>query len=73
MVRVRRSRPAVRELWARMVMHSLIYWVGWEARTGMTLAQSRRTSDDLWRELTAREAQGEVHAGPAVAPRPVLP
>lgn len=51
----RRGRLAVREVWARIVMHSIIYWVGWELREGRTLEWSRRRSDELWDRLTRSE------------------
>ena len=48
------SRIALREIWARMVMHSVIYWIGWETRSGEGLARSRERTDALWRELVRR-------------------
>jgi glycosyltransferase involved in cell wall biosynthesis len=45
------SRIALREVWARMVMHSVIYWVGWELRAGRTIEFSQQKSEELWQQL----------------------
>ena len=42
---------SLREVWARMVMHTLIYWLGWEDRSGMTIEHSREKSRQLWHTL----------------------
>ena len=49
------SRISLREVWARMVMHSVTYWVGWELREGRTIEFSQRKSDELWQKLVARQ------------------
>lgn len=45
------SRLALREIWARMVMHSIIFWIGWEIGSGETIQHSRARSDALWKSL----------------------
>jgi hypothetical protein len=42
---------ALREIWARCVMHTTIYWLDWEAKTGENLDRSRAGSEALWEEL----------------------
>jgi glycosyltransferase involved in cell wall biosynthesis len=49
------NRIALREIWARMIMHTITYWVGWELRTGMTIEYSRKQSNDLWQRLVAEQ------------------
>lgn len=49
------SRIALREVWARMVMHSVTYWVGWELQEGRTIEFSQQKSDDLWQDLVANQ------------------
>lgn len=43
---------ALREVWARMVMHSITYWLGWEIKNGMGREYSYRKSEELWQSLT---------------------
>lgn len=45
------NRIAMREIWARMVMQSVIYWIGWELRSNGTLDTSREKSEQLWNKL----------------------
>ncbi|HYA86563.1 MAG TPA: hypothetical protein VEI57_05835, partial [Nitrospirota bacterium] len=49
------SRISLREVWARMVMHSVIYWVGWELRESRTIEYSQQKSEALWQNLVARQ------------------
>jgi hypothetical protein len=42
---------ALREIWARCVMHTTIFWLGWEAKTGENLERSRAGSAELWAKL----------------------
>lgn len=42
---------ALREIWARMIMHSIIFWIGWELRSGKDIEYSYRQNDNLWQEL----------------------
>ncbi|HSN93388.1 MAG TPA: glycosyltransferase [Anaeromyxobacteraceae bacterium] len=52
---LRRGRLALREVWARIVMHSIVYWIGWELRQGRTIEYSRRRSDEIWQQLARSE------------------
>lgn len=45
------NRIAMREIWARMVMQSVIYWIGWELRSNETLDTSKEKSEQLWSKL----------------------
>jgi glycosyltransferase involved in cell wall biosynthesis len=45
------NRIALREVWARMVMHSVTYWIGWELRNNTGLDYSHHKSEDLWQKL----------------------
>ncbi len=49
------NRIALREIWARMIMHSITYWIGWELRTGKTIEYSHKQNDDLWHRLVAEQ------------------
>jgi glycosyltransferase involved in cell wall biosynthesis len=42
---------ALREIWARIVMHSITYWVGWELRNKKTIEYSQQRSEQLWSKL----------------------
>ncbi|BDG09651.1 glycosyltransferase family protein [Anaeromyxobacter paludicola] len=55
------SGLALRETWARLVMHALVAWAGWELRTGAGLEDSRRRNADLWDELTREPGDGPDH------------
>ena len=46
---------ALREIWARIVMHSIIYWIGWELRSGKDIAYSFRQNDLLWQKLITEQ------------------
>ena len=46
---------AVREIWARIFMHSAIYCFCWELRKKITLSESQQRSDRLWKELVAKQ------------------
>ena len=45
----------VREIWARLVMHTMIFWQVWELRNSRTLSWSREQSEKLWNQLIAKE------------------
>jgi glycosyltransferase involved in cell wall biosynthesis len=45
------NRIALREIWARVVMHSITYWVGWELRNQKTIEYSQQQNEQLWRTL----------------------
>jgi len=47
------SMIALREVWARMVMHSMIYWIGWELRADRSIDYSCRKSEALWEDLVS--------------------
>jgi glycosyltransferase involved in cell wall biosynthesis len=47
------NRIALREIWARMIMHSITYWIGWELRNEKTIKYSQRQNEHLWQELIA--------------------
>jgi glycosyltransferase involved in cell wall biosynthesis len=49
------NRIALREIWARMIMHSITYWVGWELRSGKTIEYSHRQNEELWQRLVAKQ------------------
>lgn len=49
-----RSRVALREIWARIVMHTVTCWIGWELATGKGAAYSQAMSSELWAELVRR-------------------
>jgi hypothetical protein len=65
------SRVALREVWARMVMHSVIAWVGWELRAGTGIEASREKSAALWRSLVddARNPAGPASSRVASSER----
>lgn len=46
------NRIAVREIWARIAMHSMIYWICWDLKHNETVAQSRERSNLLWDRWT---------------------
>jgi glycosyltransferase involved in cell wall biosynthesis len=50
------NRIALREVWARMVMHTITYWAGWELRSGKSVAYSRERSEQLWRSFVCGQA-----------------
>ncbi len=54
------NRIAFREIWARLVMDSIIYWIGWELRTGTSIDYSRRKNDDLWARLVNQNSQNAL-------------
>ncbi len=45
------NRIALREIWARMVMHSVTYWIGWELRNNAGLDYSHQKNEGLWKKL----------------------
>jgi glycosyltransferase involved in cell wall biosynthesis len=47
---------ALREIWARMIMHSIIYWIGWELRSGKDIAYSHKQNENLWQELVTNQS-----------------
>ena len=47
------NRIALREIWVRMVMHSITYWIGWELRNQRTIQYSQNQSEKLWQKLVA--------------------
>jgi glycosyltransferase involved in cell wall biosynthesis len=47
------NRIALREIWIRMVMHSITYWIGWELRNQRTIEYSQAQSEKLWQKLVA--------------------
>ncbi len=49
------NRIALREVWARMIMHSITYWVCWELRTGKTIGYSHKQNEELWQRLVAEQ------------------
>jgi len=49
------NRIALREIWARMVMHSATYWVGWELRNHRTIEYSHRQNEQLWNKLITEQ------------------
>lgn len=49
------NRIALREVWARMVMHSVTYWIGWELRNNAGLDYSHKKSEDLWQKLVSSQ------------------
>ncbi len=49
------NRIALREIWVRMVMHSITYWVGWELRTGKNIEYSHKQNEALWHKLVAEQ------------------
>jgi hypothetical protein len=49
------NRIALREIWARMIMHSITYWVGWELRSGKTIGYSHRQNEELWQRLVTEQ------------------
>ncbi len=53
------NKIALREVWARMVMHSIIYWIGWELKEGRSLDYSRQKSEELWMRLVSQNKQGD--------------
>lgn len=55
-----RSRIALREIWARVMMHTITAWIAWEVATGKGAAYSQALSSDLWTEL--------VRSGGAIGP-----
>jgi hypothetical protein len=42
------NRLAAREVWARVVMHTIIYWICWDLSHNETVSQSRERSNALW-------------------------
>jgi len=52
------NRIALREVWARMVMHTITWWIGWELGTGKGIEYSRRRSEELWRTLVDAQQAG---------------
>ncbi len=51
------NKIALREIWARMIMHSVTYWVGWELRTGKNIEYSHERNEELWRKLVAEQSE----------------
>jgi len=49
------NRIAFREVWARMVMHSVTHWVGWELSNQRTLEYSHQQNEQLWRKLISEQ------------------
>ncbi len=47
------NRIALREIWARMIMHSITYWVGWEVKNQRTIKYSHQQNEQLWQKLIA--------------------
>lgn len=45
------KRIAVREIWARMVMHTITYWIVWELKSKNTISESRAGNENLWQKL----------------------
>lgn len=45
------NRVAMREIWTRIVMHSIIYWIGWEIRKDRGREYSLKKNEQLWKQL----------------------
>lgn len=66
--RARKDRLLAREHWARLVMHTVIWWSHWEACEGKGLSWSRREGEAVWQHLV--EQQRPYDPRPAPGRRP---
>lgn len=49
------NRIALREIWARMVMHSITHWIGWELKNQRTMEYSHQQNEHLWQQLVMEQ------------------
>lgn len=45
------KRITIREIWARMVMHTITYWIVWELKSNNNILESRAANERLWQKL----------------------